>query len=95
MSVRALLVLLVATLRFLKPALNEWWKNEGWEIMGRRGDRGTADVNTINENLRNFVINQSRRNTQESQSESETQVSESISDFVSLYLKESGDQCSS
>ena len=63
--------------------------------MGWRGDRENADVLTIKEKLRNFVKNHSRKRTGEGQSESGTQVSQSTSEFVSSFLKETGEQCSS
>ena len=73
----------------------EWWKSEGWERMGWRGDREKADESIIKEKIRNFVRYERRKNNQQGQTEAGTQVSQSTSDIVSSKVNETGWKCSS
>ena len=54
----------------------EWWKSEGWNTMGWRGDRENSDVNIIKERIRTFVRYHRKKSTPQGQSQAGTQVSE-------------------
>ena len=58
----------------------EWWKSEGWNTIGWRGDREIADAQIIKEKIRNFVKNQRKKKTLQGQSQSGTPVSQAITD---------------
>ena len=63
----------------------EWWKSEGWNIMGWRGESGIADAQIIKERIRNFVKNQRKKKTPRGQPQSGTKVSQSLTDGGDRY----------